>query len=113
MDYFKENANHLIQVKAKTYYGLKTMARKFLKNGQVESILMHLQNTPIYYAKYKIEEGETKALNKRRKSDRSNHHRRKTCEHEEECNIGTLFWRRGNTGNNQKKKYTKVDPLFF
>ena len=38
------------------------MARKFLKNGQVESFLMHLQNAPIYYAKYKKEESEIKAL---------------------------------------------------
>ena len=51
-----------MEVKAKAYYGLKTMARKFLKKGQVERILMHLQNVLIYYAKYKTEESEIKVL---------------------------------------------------
>ena len=38
------------------------MAIKFLKYRQVESILMHLQNAPIYYDKYKKKESEVKAL---------------------------------------------------
>ena len=42
----KERPNLLMEVKNKTYYGLKTMARKFLKYGQVERTLMHIQNTP-------------------------------------------------------------------
>ena len=46
----KEKPKLLVEVKAKTYYGLKAMARKFRKYGQVERNLMHLQNTSIYYA---------------------------------------------------------------
>ena len=37
----KERPNFLVEVKAKTPYGLKTIARKFLKYGQVKRILMH------------------------------------------------------------------------
>ena len=48
--------------KVKTYYDLKTIARKFLKYGKVKVILMHLQNTLIYYAKNKKEKIEVKAL---------------------------------------------------
>ena len=33
------------------------MARKFRKYGQVESIAVHLQNTPIYYVNYKKKDG--------------------------------------------------------
>ena len=33
----------------------------FRKYGQVKRIGMHLQNTPIYYAKYKKQENEVKA----------------------------------------------------
>ena len=51
-----------MEVKTETYYGLKTMARKCLKYGQVEKILMYLENAPIYYAKYKKKEREGKAL---------------------------------------------------
>ena len=58
----KERPNLQVEVKAKKYYGLKTMARKFRKYGQVKRILMHLQNAPIYYAKYKNEESEVKAM---------------------------------------------------
>ena len=38
------------------------MARQFRKYGQVERILMHLQNAPIYYAKYKKQESKVNAL---------------------------------------------------
>ena len=47
-----------MEVKAKAYYSLKTMAIKFLKYG----FLMHLQNAPTYYAKYKKEESKVNAL---------------------------------------------------
>ena len=57
----KEKSNLPVEVKAKTYYDLKLMARKSLKYGQVESILIHLQNTPLYNAIYKKEESEVKA----------------------------------------------------
>ena len=50
------------------------MARKFLKYGQVESILMHLQNVPIYYATYKKEEI---LIELKKRSDKGNRHRRK------------------------------------
>ena len=43
-----------MEMKAKTYYGLKMIVRKFRKYGQVERILRHLLNTLIYYAKYKM-----------------------------------------------------------
>ena len=46
------------EIKAKTYYSLRTMSKKFKKCGQVKSIVMHLQNAPIYYGKYKKEENE-------------------------------------------------------
>ena len=49
-------------MKAKTYYGLRTMAKKFKKCGQVENIVAHLQNMPIYYVKYKKEEDKVKVL---------------------------------------------------
>ena len=39
----KERPNLLLEVKTKTNYGLKMMARKFRKYGQIERILMHLQ----------------------------------------------------------------------
>ena len=42
-----------MEVKAKTYYGLKTMARKF---RQVENIAIYLQNMPTYYVMYRKEE---------------------------------------------------------
>ena len=32
------------------------LARKFRKNGQIESIAANLQNTPIYYVNYKKKE---------------------------------------------------------
>ena len=51
-----------MEVKAKTYYVFKLVVRKLKEYGQVESILMHLQNAPIYYAKYKKEESKLKAL---------------------------------------------------
>ena len=44
------------------YCSLKTMAKKFIKYIQIKSILMHQQNTPMYYAKYKKEENNIKAL---------------------------------------------------
>ena len=53
----KERPNLLVEVKAKTYYCLKTIGRKY---GHVETILMHLQNAPIYYAKYKKKKGKLK-----------------------------------------------------
>ena len=49
-------------MQAKVYYGLKLMARKFRKHGQVESIAVNLQNTPIYYVNYKKEEDGVNAL---------------------------------------------------
>ena len=59
----KERPNLLVEEKAKTYFGLKVMAKKFFfKYGQVESIAMHLQNATLYHAKYKSEENEVKAL---------------------------------------------------
>ena len=51
-----------MEVKPKTYYDLKTMVKKIRKYEQGERILMHLQNAPIYYAKYKNEESEVKEL---------------------------------------------------
>ena len=48
----------LVDVKAKH----TTMAKKFKNCGQMESIVMHFQNAPIYYVKYKYEENEFKAL---------------------------------------------------
>ena len=51
-----------MEVKAKTYYGLKMMARNFFENMDGERILMHMQNAPMYYAKYKNEESKVKAL---------------------------------------------------
>ena len=45
-----------MELQAKLYYGLKTMAMKFRKYGQVENIAVHLQNTPTYYVKYGKEE---------------------------------------------------------
>ena len=47
-------------MKAKTYYELKWMAKKFQKYEQVESILVHLQNTPTYYVTYKNEDDKIK-----------------------------------------------------
>ena len=44
----KERPNFLVEMQTKVYYGLKTMARKFRKYGQVESIAVHLKNTPPY-----------------------------------------------------------------
>ena len=38
------------------------MARKLKIYRQMEIILMHLQNAPIYYAKYKKEESEVIAV---------------------------------------------------
>ena len=38
----KERLNFLVEVQAKVYYGLKTMARKFRKYGQVESIRQYI-----------------------------------------------------------------------
>ena len=58
----RERSSHLVEVKAKTYYSLKSIPRKFRKYLQVESILIHLQNAPIYHAKYKKEKSEVKAL---------------------------------------------------
>ena len=57
----KESPNLLVEVQAKMYYSLKTMARKFRKYGQVENIMIHLQNTPTHCLKYKKEE-ESKNL---------------------------------------------------
>ena len=34
-----------MEVKAKMYYDLKMMTKKFRKYGQVENIVVHLQNT--------------------------------------------------------------------
>ena len=48
-----------MEVQAKLYYGLKTMARKFRKYRQLENIAIHLQNTPIDHRK---EEDRIKAL---------------------------------------------------
>ena len=42
--------------------GLETFARKFKKYQQVENILVHLQNTSIYYVNYKNEEYGVNAL---------------------------------------------------
>ena len=53
----KEMTNFLVDLQAKVYYGLKTMARKFWKYGQVESIAVHLKNIPIYHVNYKKEGG--------------------------------------------------------
>ena len=36
----KERTNLIVEVKAKTYYSLQMMSRKFLEYRQVESILM-------------------------------------------------------------------------
>ena len=45
----KEMPNFLVEVQVKVYYGLKMMARKFIKYGQVDSIAVHLKYTPTYY----------------------------------------------------------------
>ena len=42
-------AKLLVEVKAESYCRLRTMAKKILKFGLVESISMHLQVAPIYY----------------------------------------------------------------
>ena len=41
----KERPNLLVEVMSKTYCKLRTMAKKFKKFGQVESIVMNLKNT--------------------------------------------------------------------
>ena len=46
----RERPKLLVEVKAETYYGLRMIEKKF---GPVESILMHLQTTPICYVKYR------------------------------------------------------------
>ena len=38
------------------------MAREFRKYGQVKNITVHLQNTPTFYVKYRMEEDRIKAL---------------------------------------------------
>ena len=57
----KEWTNLLMEVQAKLYYGLKAMASKFRKYGQLENITVHLKNTPTYI-KYQKEEDKIKAL---------------------------------------------------
>ena len=52
----KVRPNFLVEVKIKTYYGLRTMSKKYKKCRQLERIIMHLQNAPMYYVKYKEEE---------------------------------------------------------
>ena len=47
----KERPNLLVEVQAKFYYGLKTMARKFKKYGYEENIGVHLQNAQTCYVK--------------------------------------------------------------
>ena len=61
----------------------------------MESIFMHLQNAPIYYAKYKKEEIEVKALMLLIKEGGVPEVTTKEVNiHEhEECNIGTLLRR--------------------
>ena len=51
-----------MELKAKMYFGLRNMAKKFKKLGQVENISMNLQNTPTYYLKYRKKESKDKAL---------------------------------------------------
>ena len=41
----KERPNLLVKVQTKMYYGLKTITMKYRKYGQVEYIVVHLQNT--------------------------------------------------------------------
>ena len=45
----------------KNIYGLRTMTRKFKKIRQMEIIVIHPQNAPIYNVKYRKEESEVKA----------------------------------------------------
>ena len=52
----KERPSLLVEVQAKFYYGLKTMARKFRKYGQGESVAVQLQNN-VYYVNYKKADG--------------------------------------------------------
>ena len=54
----KEKPNLLVEVKAIIYSSLRTITRKFFKYGQVESILIHLQNAPIFDVNYKKEESD-------------------------------------------------------
>ena len=49
-------------MQVEVYYGLKTMAKKFRKYGLVESIVVHLQDVPIYHINYKKEEDGVNAL---------------------------------------------------
>ena len=51
-----------MEVQPKLYYGLKIMARKFGKYGQVENIAVDLKIMPTYYVKYEKEENKIKAL---------------------------------------------------
>ena len=58
--------NLLLEVKAKTYFGMKTMTRKFRKYGQIERIVVHLKNATIFCAKYKNEESTDRTKKRRR-----------------------------------------------
>ena len=60
----KEKSKLLVK---ETYYRFRTMAKKFLKFGPVESKSMYFQIAPIYYAKYRNKEREDKSETQIRK----------------------------------------------
>ena len=78
----KERLDFLVEVQEKVYYGLKMMARKFRKYGQVESIAVHLQNTPIYYVNYKKGRRWSKCTDRttKRWSGKGSSHRGEKCQ---------------------------------
>ena len=52
-----------MEVKTNTFYGLRTIAKKVKKYGQVKNLALHQQmKTPTYFVKYEKEENEVQAL---------------------------------------------------
>ena len=57
-----ERPNFLAELKAETYYGLRTMEKKFKQIQTGGEHINALQTTTIYYVKYRNEESEDKEL---------------------------------------------------
>ena len=52
-----------MEVKTNTFYGLRTVAKKVIKYGQVKNLVLHQQmKTPTYFVKYGKEENQVQAL---------------------------------------------------
>ena len=92
--------------------GLKTMARKFRKYEQVESIAVHLQNTPTHYVNYKIEEDGVNALIALIHEEGV---ARVVATEEKNVNMSKrkLLQRGRKTGNYKHKKNTKMASLYL